>query len=240
MSYEGGGTIIGPAGPTGATGATGPSGGPIGPTGATGVTGATGSISFSGPTGSVLWYTGSAVTGTTGFYLTNPKGDELDLNINGGIYPNLDVKYNLGESSFKWSNIYSDYLTTNYITDSTGNYGGPGQFLGSTGSNSLLWQTPSTSLASGLAQIGLAGSTDYLIPIIPPITGFTTNAVVQTLLQIPDGATQNWIVYAQPHIDDSLNQSILVSFAYAITNVGTTISWNVIAADSTPVPISPA
>ena len=57
MSYEGGGS----------PGAQGPAG----PTGATGETGATGGISFSGATGSILWYDGTGVTGVTGLRWEN-------------------------------------------------------------------------------------------------------------------------------------------------------------------------
>ena len=90
MSYDGGGGI-GPTGPTGLAGPTGPGVGATGATGVTGFTGATGdtgttgstgatgatgdtgptgptgALDFSGPTGAILYYDGTAVTGSSNF-----------------------------------------------------------------------------------------------------------------------------------------------------------------------------
>jgi hypothetical protein len=85
MSYEGGGGAQGPAGPTGPTGADG----------------ATGGISFSGPNGAVLWYDGTAVTGTTGLRWYNgeiygytmeggPSGNNFTFDDNNG---NMQISF---------------------------------------------------------------------------------------------------------------------------------------------------
>ena len=211
MSYEGGGSP-GLNGATGATGATGPAG-PTGPSGGpAGPTGPTGGISFSGPTGSILWYTGSAVTGTTGFFLTpNPGKDELDLTIKGNINPSSDHNYSLGSPSFRWNTVYSEYLVANNIADSTNSNGTTGQFLGISGT-SLLWSTPSisgfayTEVTPDLADypggwILDVPSGTYYIDYVMPSAPLNSNANVQvtTINGTPLTALSSWVVTTVPN-----------------------------------------
>ena len=79
-------------------------------------------------------------------------------------------------------------------------------------------------LPSGLATCP-AGFITYYIPM--PIA-LTTTSVIQALLQIPDGTTQNWIVDSFPVLHNG-QWYIQVDFS---TNVGSslaTISWSVVA-----------
>jgi len=272
MSYEGGGTIIGP---TGATGATGPSGGlpgatgatgvtgPAGATGPAGVTGATGGISFSGPTGAVLWYTGSAVTGTTGFTWTETGGPMTNAyRLYGGLNGNfieLDKDANMGMSIGqvdvgKEIIIGANLASINLIDRITGvspvnsliqldsenleiNIGGSqgtnGQGLTS-GGQYATWVNPVTSVASGLATCPITTSSNSYYIQVPSGSFLTSNAIVQTTLQVPDSTTQNWIVYAEPYFGALGAQYIYVEFASVVTDAATTIAWTIIAKDSTP------
>jgi len=311
MSYEGGGTIIGPTGPTGPAGSGGADwsqypatqdvefdgnnitnataiyglgglmssltviqvegtnyltldaniigGGGIGPTGATG---ATGGISFSGPTGAVLWFDGSAVTGTTGFTWTEtggmgnayrlsggPNGNFIDLDENGymGMFigqPDVGNAINLGAASAtigivdritgenpqdSFIQLASDTLTLN-IASSPGTNG---QVLTS-GGQYATWVTPLTSIASGLAFCPTTLPSNTYFISVPAGSFITSNAIVQTTLQVPDGISQNWIVYAEPYFGPLGTQYIKVEFASIVTNSATTIAWTILARDSTP------
>jgi len=77
-------------------------GGGAGATGAQGATGATGTFSFTGPTGSVLHYSGASVTGNTGFTYTPDSG----LTIQGNIIPSADNQYKLGSSTNRFKEIW--------------------------------------------------------------------------------------------------------------------------------------
>jgi len=196
MSYEGGGGgAQGPQGVTGATGPTGPSGGPIGPTGptglkgvtgATGATGATGSFSFSGPTGSVLWYDGSAITGTTGFLWTQTGGiggnaSILTAGLNGNYF-NMDAPGSMEIAINQFDvgnliNIISGNTSLSLIDQVTGesaaagqlrvlingNSGLSGQVLTSDGTITT-WQTlpnPPVTLSTGIIDLYQGGSVNW-------------------------------------------------------------------------------
>jgi len=88
-------SVVGPVGPTG------PSGGPTGAQGVTGPSGPTGGFVFSGSTGSILFYDGRAVTGSTGFSYSSTTG----LNINNNIIPSIDNTYSLGTTGYRWREI---------------------------------------------------------------------------------------------------------------------------------------
>jgi hypothetical protein len=167
MSYEGGGTIIGPAGPTGATGATGSG------------------EAFTGPTGAILWYDGSAVTGTTGFIWTEtggfgnayrltagPNGNFIDLDQNGymGMFINQsDVGNSIGiyavsaaisvtdKTSAELSNsniqLTSDTLTLNIASSA----GTSGQVLTSDGLYATWQDVPTNTGPTGAT--GATGET---------------------------------------------------------------------------------
>jgi hypothetical protein len=243
MSYEGGGTIIGP---TGATGPTGPAGG-----------------AFSGPTGAILWFDGSAVTGTTalvydGFSTisSQPSNNYITLDGMGGIVVSID-ETNVG----KFVNIFAGaaeiditdritgedpkdsliQLTSDTLTLTIGATAqSAGQVLTSDGTNAS-WQTPSTILACGLASFDGTASptTAFYIPISSPLAGFnTTTTAVQVTLQEPDDAPneQNWIVFAKPVIDGNSDQFIQVVFASPVESAAPVATWSVLAVNASIVP----
>jgi len=209
MSYEGGGSP-GIQGPTGATGATG-------------------GISFSGPTGSVLWYTGSAVTGTTGFFLTSDKSN-LNLTIKGNITPSSTTDYDLGGSTFRWNTVHSQYLVANSIKDSINSTGTNGQFLGITGT-SLLWSTPSisgfayTEVTPDLADYpggwiadGGAFYIDYVMASAP--LNSNANVQVTTINGTPSTAQNSWVVTVVPNPSGGIAGSLRIYIA-ALPAIGT-------------------
>lgn len=89
----------------GATGPTGPQGsqgipGTASGTGATGPTGPAGFQSFSSPTGSVLFFSGTTVTGRADFSLTNST-----LQIPGNMIPSANNVYSLGVTGARWAEV---------------------------------------------------------------------------------------------------------------------------------------
>ena len=185
MSYEGG--TPGPAGPTGATGETGPS--------------------FSGVTGAVLFYDGSAVTGNSSLTydgshnLTNQNsGNYIDLDGMGGIvvgisetdvgkvislgsgnaYINISDQNTGGEST-----IPSSILLTTTLLDVNidGAYGSDGQYLGSNGAGHVVWSTPPTNTGPTGAT-GVTGSQILYGSIVP---GLTAGAVNDTYINTTNG-----------------------------------------------------
>ena len=140
MSYEGGGSQ-GPAGPTGATGATG-----------------SGGFTFSGPTGSILWYDGSGVTGNTGLvydgfstisneasnnYITLDGMGQLIVaigNTDAGNFINLFA----GNTSLKLRDAQTGDTVApgNLEIIINGDSWTTGQYLGSDGAGLVTWSTP--------------------------------------------------------------------------------------------------
>ena len=224
MSYEGGGSIPGPQGATGATGATG-------------------GFTFSGPTDSVLWYTGSGVTGNINFRWNQTGGSAYRIiggpNANYVMFDDYAGNMQIGPGLTGSVEILTPSTLqlsgTTFKATINGSAGLNGQVLTSNGSNTT-WQTPSSLVAFGLATCPVdPGSNIYYIQV--PDGSFTTsNAIVQTTLQIPDGSTQNWIVDASPYFGSLGAQYIFVEFAATVTNAGTTIAWSILASDSTPTP----
>jgi hypothetical protein len=145
MSYEGG--VQGPIGPTGATGTTG-------------------GFEFSAPTGAILWYDGSGVTGTS--TLTWYNGELPAYTMIGGPNEN-SIMFDDGAGSMRMTiagkdvgnTIKIDGGTTEIIlTDSTSGEvpvagtleiminslsGAAGEYLGSDGSGKVTWSTPPTN-----------------------------------------------------------------------------------------------
>jgi hypothetical protein len=95
---------------------------------------------------------------------------------------------------------------------------------------------PQVPIAFGTAFIlGETSTTVFYIPTGVPKNTYTIDAPVECLLQQPDGATQNWIVYSRPYNGPTL-QYIEVGFAQPVTEGGLIlVSWSVLAVDSTPV-----
>jgi hypothetical protein len=92
---------------------------------------------------------------------------------------------------------------------------------------------PYYPMYNGLATIpGDNLLSNYFIGL-PTIPGFTSNAVVQALLQVPDDVTQNWIVEAFP-VSTAVANYIGVTFAQNVSVPTTTVSWAVGNANATP------
>jgi hypothetical protein len=147
MSYEGGGGAQGPPGPTGPTGETG-------------------GISFSGPNGAVLWYDGTAITGTTGLTWTQtggmsnahrlfggPNGNYLELDSGGSMSVTID-QINDGHNILLSAGATRITLTDDVTGESgltgtlqlqiSGNNGASGNVLTSDGTYAT-WQPPATA-----------------------------------------------------------------------------------------------
>jgi hypothetical protein len=92
---------------------------------------------------------------------------------------------------------------------------------------------PYYPMYNGLATIpGDNLLSNYFIGL-PTIPGFTSNAVIQALLQVPDDVTQNWIVEAFP-VSTAVANYIGVTFAQNVSVPTTTVSWAVGNANATP------
>ena len=89
--------IQGDTGTQGQTGYTGPIGISL-----TGPTGPTGTFQFSGPTGAILYFDGTSVTGTADFTYT-PGGQ--GMYIDGNIIPSQTNTYSLGLTGMTWKEI---------------------------------------------------------------------------------------------------------------------------------------
>ena len=196
------------------------------------------SINPTVPPKSILYTVdGATVTGVVGFQYTasgqiynSASTNYIQLNDNTPT-TNLEVYSNSSIliQSQNETQLEVDSLVVNLTTLDNGGVGTAGQYLASDGNGHVIWQTT----LAGLATIGTnTGSTNYYIQI-PSTFPITTNAVVQTLLQVPDGVTQNWIVYAQPILSGG-KQYILVSFSVPVTSALTTISWSVVLPTCTP------
>jgi len=190
MSYEGGGGAQGPPGPTGATGATG-------------------SVDFSGPTGAILWYDGTGVTGTTGFTWTQTGGiggnaSILTAGLNGN-YINMDApgsmdiainQLGVGNSLrlFGGSTIIDLVDQTvgevtipgSLVVNIDGNGGTTGQYLGSNGAGQVTWSTPPgfvyegiTPNLTGVSWISDEGSGTYYYDYTIPDVTLNSDANVQ-------------------------------------------------------------
>jgi hypothetical protein len=238
MSYDGGAF----QGPTGPTGATGPSGGPTGSTGPTGYTGYTGYTgptgpsggpTFDGPTGSVLWYDGSAVTGTTGLRWSETAGTGNAYRLFGGVNANfidMDVDGSMGMTIEQLDAGYNILLaagsTRITLTDATadeepiagnlqiqinGSNGNNGEVLTSDGTYAS-WQ-PSGSLPHGIvnltdltwSQEGTSGFY-YSDFSVAPYTIEEGANVLTTMINAIDiqAAANCWIINVSPNISTGL------------------------------------
>jgi sugar lactone lactonase YvrE len=101
---------------------------PQGPTGATGPNGI--GFSYTGPTGSILFFDGTSVTGSTGLvFYDDPSSQPLadgptgsQMIVRGDIVPPADGIYNLGAAEYRWKEFF--------VGSGTINIAGP---VGSTG-----------------------------------------------------------------------------------------------------------
>jgi hypothetical protein len=107
----------GPQGPEGPQGVSGPQGsiGPTGPQGIQGVQGIQGPIGYTGPagvdytgpTGSILFYDGTQVTGYTGFtYIETETGGTGGMLISGDITPSQSNLFSLGSTGSRWAEVF--------------------------------------------------------------------------------------------------------------------------------------
>ena len=150
-----------------------PSGSGGGSAGATGETGPTGAIEFSGSTGAILYYDGSAVTGSTGLIfdgistITNePSGNYINLNSDGNspAITNGDIIIHNGiGANLVLSNTTQVYLNSailnlgqyGQIIDTAASYGTIGQVLMNNGSSYPQWlDLPSGSGGGSTGPIG--------------------------------------------------------------------------------------
>jgi len=149
----------GPAGPAGAPGAQGV-------TGATGPTGPKGDIggTFLGPTGSILWYDGSGISGVSGFtYTPASAGITAKVVLQGDFLPSADNLYRLGGPTNKWKGLYVS-ATTIFIgdisisTDSNGNISFINNAPGSSGTSATLSTVTGSIITTDSGGVtGIAG-----------------------------------------------------------------------------------
>ena len=143
-----------------------------------GATGATGAIEFSGPTGAILYYDGSAVTGTTGLVfdgistITNEaSGNYINLNSDGnppGTANGDIVIHNVPGAALVLSNIAQVYFNSAALTlgqygqiyDAAASAGLSGQVLMNNSNSYPVWQDlPSGSGGGGAGATGETGPT---------------------------------------------------------------------------------
>jgi len=118
---------------------------------------------------------------------------------------------------------------------------GAGAITGVQTINGAAYPPGAVSSYSGLATIiGDSTNDTWYINVTAEVPGLTATSVVQATLQVPDGATQNWIVYAEPLAPAGVNRYIRVVFASPVEASGVTVSWfiaalEVVASEATPV-----
>jgi hypothetical protein len=252
MSYDGGAF----QGPTGPTGATGPSGGPTGSTGptgytgytgSTGPTGPTGSITFDGPTGAVLWYDGSAVTGTTDFKWYN--GEIYGYTLNGGPNENSiifddnagNMQIVIGQQDVGKQillNGGASYITlTDVIAGEVpvagtlqvvinGSAGNNGDVLTSDGTYTT-WQAPVTTLQQGKLNLNVSGwnsdppTSSFYRDFTLSQTLYNSSNVMVTMVDSSDvlASSVSWIINTTPNADGRGNLRIWVSGAVPISDM---------------------
>jgi hypothetical protein len=137
-------TQNGPTGPTGPPGTASA-------TGATGNTGPAGIQSFSGPTGSVLFFNGSSVTGSTGITFTPSS----NLTIAGNILPATTLTYSIGSTGARWNEIY--------VGPGTINIAGPAASSGTIGTDSQGIIYTQSGFATPFVNIGPAQLTPQAV-----------------------------------------------------------------------------
>jgi hypothetical protein len=89
-----------------------------------GTTGPTGTFHFSGPTGAILYFDGTSVTGTADFTYT-PGG--TGMYIRGNIIPAQDNMYSLGATGLSWRSLH--------VGPGTIDISGPGNVIGTIGTD---------------------------------------------------------------------------------------------------------
>jgi hypothetical protein len=111
LGFTGSRGATGPQGPTGFVGSRGPTG-PLGSDGPKGDTGFTGSIGATGPglTGN-LSFVGQTINGTivNNSITLNPLGTGSVVS-NSKIIPAVNETLNLGDTSFRWQNVYTNAI----------------------------------------------------------------------------------------------------------------------------------
>lgn len=184
MSYEGGGSP-GPAGPTGATGEQ-----------------------FSGVTGAILWYDGSAVTGNNSLTYRSStikninSSNFIDLNGMGGIVVGISetdvgkfISLSSGDAYISVSDQYIGETTTQSLINLTSTdlqvsidsvSGSAGEYLGSNGGGKVSWLSPNTfaytevtSSLEGASWLPDVGSGTFYTDYVMASAPLYSNANVQ-------------------------------------------------------------
>jgi hypothetical protein len=130
-----------------------------GPTGPTGPAGPSGPIEFTGPTGAILYYDGSSVTGNNEFRFVNEAtmggtlysivgGDNQNIIVlqsndgnNMTISNNTDGPLKVGSLEININEAIELIAGTEFKVSIAGSYGLEGEYLGSNGTNTL-WKIP--------------------------------------------------------------------------------------------------
>jgi hypothetical protein len=255
MSYEGGGAIQGPPGPTGATGGftfSGPTGAILWYDGS----GVTGTTTLTWSNGELPAYTMIGGPNENSIMFDDGAGSMRITVAEQSVGNSIEIS--AGSAIINLTDQISGGAPGSLQISLNGVNGASGQYLGSDGNGNVIWSIPPTSsgptgptgptggtgptgptgptggaILSGLAAITDVLSTEYFIAL-PSTPVITSNAVIQATLQVPDGVSQNWIVYAEPEFGTGGAQYIHVSFSLPVGTVGTTIAWAVIATDCTP------
>jgi hypothetical protein len=221
-------SIIGAPGPTGPTGPDGPTG----PTGANAVaTGPAGAVQYTDGSGSFLGNDGLVYNGTES--LVNA------INSNFIAFDNGSGDMSIGASKslilYAGNNIVPGYVDifTGQLTFAN-QAGATGQYATSQGPDTaVIWTNP--SVPSGTSLINAVSPIPVSTYWIQVNNSFITdvNAPITATLQLPEGATQNWIVYAFPFFGTDSNWYIQVEFSAPVTTSGAVVSWAVNSLTST-------
>jgi hypothetical protein len=150
-----------------------------------GAQGPTGTFEFSGPTGAVLYYDGSGVTGNDGFLWTETGGMGNAYRLTGGLNGNCidldadaNMSINLGlqdnekaitinasSSSISLQDRSSGQMdsqigiTSDELVLSINAYNGaPGEYLGSDGNGKVIWSTPQGGLQYAFTGTSVGGT----------------------------------------------------------------------------------
>lgn len=120
------------------------------PTGDTGPTGA--DFQYSGPTGAVLFYDGTEVTGSTGLtYTPTDTGGTGGMVIAGDILPSQSNVFNLGATGLRWAEVFMGPGTLN-IEGPSGSNATLGSDLGGVAYTAKGFATPFITIGPSIAD----------------------------------------------------------------------------------------
>ena len=255
MSYEGG--LVGPTGPagsgSGSTGYTGYTGytGNVGSTGYTGYTGTNGTSAITtwkatgglGPHPTFFCQSADLVVGNpiTIYlaFLANTGNPSLFIgtltsNLATGLPVTLSI---VSTDGIETCTIQVSSLTTTgfyIIVGTVLSTGGP-QFTAGKECSFISTIRATNPPLYGLVSIAmqLPPQSTYFIPLSG--TAVTANSIVNTLLQIPDGLTQTWIVNAFPAVSAGMIPYIQIDFSNVPTTDSMVVAWSVVSYTSTTV-----